>query len=242
MIRTAWLWMMAAAMAAAQDKPPDPLAALEQAAERRTSEWATLAQGLDSRIVRLLPCDPRVRSAIEEVGRASVLRLVALQQYFQAAMARTKEQTEVVTRLRATQETMVKAAAADRTGVEQEGAGIEGQLVSLGESVSKRVALAEAQQALDGIREMTRQRAAQTERRQDQAAALGTTLAAMAVAYQGRQAALESEMSALSAEGILWNGYYAERLARADTECSITNPDTQARPRPRSPQRKKGKQ
>jgi hypothetical protein len=243
MIRTVWLWIMtAAAMAAAQDKPPDPLAALEQAAERRTSEWDTLAKGLELRISRLLPCDPRVRSAIEEVGRASDLRLVALQQYFQAAVARAKDQTEAVKRLLASQEALGKDADADRTDAEQEGAGIEGQLVNLAESVRRRVALAEAQQALEGLREMTRQRGAQNERRQDQAAALGTMLAAMVAAYQSRQAALEGEMSAMSAEGTRWSAYYAARLARADTECSITNPDAQARPRPRPPQQKKGKQ
>ena len=40
--------------------------------------------------------------------------------------------------------------------------------------------------------------------------------------FDARDAALRDESVAFEAERARWNGYYAARLARAQTECSIT--------------------
>src|ERR1700685_1017693 len=63
----------------------DLLAARETLAQKRAAEWETLAKGLEARIVRMLPCDPRVKGAIEEVSRASQARLASLSDYLNAA-------------------------------------------------------------------------------------------------------------------------------------------------------------
>src|SRR5207249_2094106 len=125
---------LAAAVAAAQDKPPDSLPALEQAAEKRTTEWDTLAGGLAARIAGLLPCDPRVQSAIEEVSRASDARVAALQQYFQAVAAKAKEQTEAAKRLLIGQESIATEGNSERAETELARAGIEVQITALIES------------------------------------------------------------------------------------------------------------
>ena len=53
-----------------------------------------LAANLEQRVARLLPCDPRVRSAIEEVARASEARFTALEANWQEIAQRSQEQTE----------------------------------------------------------------------------------------------------------------------------------------------------
>jgi len=241
MIRTAWLWMLAAAIAAAQDKPAGPPGALEQTAANRTGEWDTLASGLELRIARLLPCDPRVQSAIEEVSRASDARLAAVSQYFQTSVAQARDQVEAARRMLANHEAMAREWATERAEAEQERAGIEGQTGELAESVKRRASLGDAKKGLDLIAEMTRQRAEQAGQRVDQAAALGGMLRDLVASYQSRQAWLEQEMSALATEGMRWSAYYPARLARARMECALTNPGADRGTPPR-PQQKKRKQ
>jgi hypothetical protein len=229
--------MLPAAVAPAQEKPSDPITPLEQAAETRTSEWDILATGLEARIIRLLPCDPRVQSAIEEVSRASDARMSALEQYFRAVVAKAKDQTEAAKVLLTGQEAMSKEWSGERADAGEERTGIDAQIGGLAASVKQRSALADAQKALDGIVALMGQRAAGTERRVDQAAALSAMLGGLAAAYQRRQAALETEMAAVTAERERWSVYYAARLARAQTECTITKPGATRAPLP--PQQKK---
>jgi len=72
--------LFVSSIALAQQQP-DSLTALQQAAEQRTSEWDGLARTLEGKIARMLPCDARVRTTIEEVNRASDARLAALGKY-----------------------------------------------------------------------------------------------------------------------------------------------------------------
>ena len=43
-------------------------------------------------------------------------------------------------------------------------------------------------------------------------------------AYEIRETALNGAIKAFDAERLRWNSYYAARLARAQLECSVTNP------------------
>jgi hypothetical protein len=230
MARIVRLWILAAVVVAGQDKPAEPLAALEQTAEEKTKEWDTLATGLEPRIARFLPCDPRVQSAIEEVTRASDARVTAVGKYFEAAIAKAKNQAEDARGILAGQYAFQKEWDAERAEAEQRGAAIERQTSELGEGAKRLASLGDAQKALDGIAETTRQRLAQAGRRLDRAAALGEMLRDLAAAYQARQVGLENEASALAAEGERWGAYYSARLARAQTECAITKPQEKKQP------------
>jgi hypothetical protein len=230
MARIVRLWILAAAVVVGQDKPADPLAALEQTAEEKTKEWETLAAGLEARLSRFLPCDPRVQSAIEEVSRASDARVTAVGQYFEGAIAKAKNQAEGAKGMLAVQGAFEKEWDAERAEAEQRAAAIEKQTSELGQSAKRLASLGDAQKALDGIAETTRQRLAQAGRRLDQAAALGGILRDLVAAYQARQNGLESEASALAAEGERWGAYYSARLARAQTECAITKPQEKKQP------------
>src|ERR1700687_2232983 len=80
----------------APDAPVNSPAALQENAAKRTTEWSTLATGLERRLARLLPCDPRVRTSIEEVSRASDARTVALTSYWTTASIQSKAQIEAI--------------------------------------------------------------------------------------------------------------------------------------------------
>src|ERR1700674_201831 len=116
--------MLAAVAVAAQDKAPDKptglFTSLQQNAEKRTSEWDTLANSLEGRIGRLLLCDQRVRVAIDEVSRASEGRIVALTEYWLAVSAASKTQTEAVRRLLAQEDASAAERKTDQADAEQE--------------------------------------------------------------------------------------------------------------------------
>jgi len=238
MARIVRLWILAAAVVVGQDRPSDPLAGLEQRAEEKTKEWDSLAAGLEARLARFLPCDPRVQSAIEEVSRASDARVTAMGIYFEGAIAKAKNQAEGARGILASQGALEKEWETERAEAEQRVAAIEKQASELGQSAKRLASLGDAQKTLDGIAETARQRLAQAGRQLDQAAALGGLLRDLAAAYQARQIGLENEASALAAEGERWGAYYPARLARAQTECAITNQGAN-RNAPPKPQEKK---
>src|SRR6202521_6291331 len=120
MVWIAFLWMLAAVAAAAQDKPVGLFPSLQQNVEKRTTEWDTLANNLEVRIGRMLPCDPRVRGAVEEVSRASEARIVALTEYWLAASAPSQTQTEAVRRLLAQEDASAAERKTDQADAEQE--------------------------------------------------------------------------------------------------------------------------
>src|SRR5260221_14284400 len=79
-----------------------PSAAPETNLDKLTNDWYTLANSLEPRITRMLPCDPRVRTAIDEVSRASSARTFALNTYWQSQSAQSKAQIEVLRKLQST--------------------------------------------------------------------------------------------------------------------------------------------
>jgi len=79
-----------------QGAPAGPAASARETAAKRAAEWEALAKGLDAKIARLLPCDPRAKSAIEEVSHASEARLAALGEVLKIALAQANADTERV--------------------------------------------------------------------------------------------------------------------------------------------------
>lgn len=208
---------------AAPEKPADPLAPLLAAAEQKAAEWETLASGLEARIGRMLPCDPRVRAAIEEASRASEARLLAMSQYLKAAVALAKADTEAARAAAASQDDGNKDLETERAEAEQGRIAIEGQIADLGDSVRRLAALEGAQKKLTEIAAMIRERAERTQQLADNKNTLAVPLKNLLAGYQARQAALEDEQAALTVETSRWSEYYTARLARAQMECSIIN-------------------
>ncbi len=217
------LLLIAIPALAQQQQPADPLAAREALAQKRATPWETLAKGLESKIARMLPCDPRVKAAIEEVSRASQARLASLSDYLQAAGAQAKADAE-----RARKSSVDAAAAAKEAGVElteaeQQRAAIDGELADLKDSARRRPSLDDAATKLAGIQALTVARIARLQQEAARRTALVDSLTVLESAYQARQTAIDAERAALVEETANWVNYYATRQTRAETECSVTN-------------------
>jgi chromosome segregation ATPase len=236
MIRKVCLAALSAAVLMAQDKPADPLTAARGAAEKAAADWDSLAKGLDSKITRLLPCDPRVQNAIEDVSRASQARLTALREYLEAAIAKTKDDAEALKRFTAYRESLSREINTERSEAEQMKIGIDGQLTQLGQNAGRRTALDASQKVLANLAEIAKQQVTLAQEQSSLGDVLGASLAELDAGYQARQKALETELALLTTETVRWAEYYATRLARSQTECAITNTAPQT---PRSTRGKK---
>ena len=201
--------------------PASPLAALQASAEKQNADWETLAQGMEAKIGRMLPCDPRVRSTIGEASRASEARLAAMSQYLKAEIAMAKGDTEAAKAAVAAQADGNKDLDTERAEAEQERIAVEAELSELEDSEHRLAALDPAQKKLADIAAMIRERAARTQQLAGEHNTLTVPLGDLLVAYQTWQAALEDEQVALAVEQSRWSEYYAARLDRAQTECSI---------------------
>jgi len=235
MIRSASLFVFLAIARAAcgQEKPPDPLDALRQTADKAAADWEALAKGLELKISTLLPCDPKSRAAVEDVSHASDARLSALSAYLKAAAANAASDTDAAKRVLAAQAALSGGWNTERTEAEQQLAAIEAQVADLKESMRKRGSLAGAEQVLVEIASMVKDRAAKADQQAAHKGDLDRLLGDMVAAYADRQGTLEKESSLLDAERAKWSSYYTARLARAVTECAIINPG--AAPRKKRP-------
>jgi hypothetical protein len=226
----------AATLAPAQDRPASTPSEAAQVAEKRANEWSILASNLEQRVARLLPCDARVRTAIEEVSRASEARFVAATAYWQEVATHSNDQAETARKLIADNDARVADWKADRTDSEQE----QTRLGYLRESARQQTALATAARVLNGISQSAAAAAKQAATREDASVKLNANLNELITATQSRQTAIENEMKALATENSRWSAYYAARITRAQMECSITGPPGAADPAPRAPT-KRGK-
>jgi hypothetical protein len=246
-VRISFLCVFAAVAVVAQDKPAQDKPAglfptLQQNVDKRTGEWESLANGLEGRIGRLLPCDPRVRSAIDEVSRALEARIVALTEYWLAVSAASKTQAEAVRRLLAQEDASAADRKTDHSDAEQERVAVNAQLTDLGESAKRLPSLAAAQKALEGLAQSSTRMATLATERGQSAESLSQELRDLLTATEARQTTIENAMKALAAEGQQWSAYYSSRQARAQTECTITNPGgatVPATPRAPAPGKKK---
>jgi hypothetical protein len=226
--RLPWLALAACLAAAgtlrAQDAGPNSLAALQDAAAKRTAEWTTLTAGLELRLARLLPCDPRVRAGVDEVAKASDTRIVALTSYWNMVSIQSKTQVEVIRGLLAREEARGQDWMKDRTEAQQELAATGAQAAALKANLQQLPALSNPQKSLESIAETDRLLAAQAQERETNGALLLDDLRGLLRAAQARQSAIEEQLKSVSAEGQRWSAYYAARQARAQIECVIVNP------------------
>lgn len=193
-----------------------------QIAEKRAAEWEALAKTLDSRIARMLPCDPRAKDAITEVSRASEARMAALSELVKMAITQTKSDIDRVRLALTAEDESLRDAETEHLDMDQERVAVEAQLSDLAESASTQTGLDDARKKLAGISASVTRRtniaADQIERR----ATLDIALRDMQAALQIRQTTLANEQAALNAEASRWNDYYNARLARAQMECTVT--------------------
>lgn len=217
-----WLAVTAAAWGQA---PVNVLATFEQNAAKRNSEWTTLSTNLEQRLARFLPCDSRIRSAIEETSRASEARITALTSYWMAVSGKSKSQIDAIRRLRAQEEARKGEWAADRAEAQQEQAAVAQQSGLLAVGVSRVPALAGAQTALAAAAQAMRKLQQEFEERQLTGDQLTAELGELLAASQARQSAIEAQLKLIGTEGTRWSAYYTARLERAQTECAITDAD-----------------
>jgi hypothetical protein len=231
---------MAVAGTAWAQQPASALTGFEQNAVKRNSEWLTLATNLEQRLGRLLPCDARIRGAIEETGRASEARVTALTTYWMALSGKSKSQLDAIRRLMTQEEARKGEWIVDHTEAGQERTAVAEQSNLLAEGVARVPALAGAQSALTATTQAMLPIETQTTDRQSTGEVLATELNDLLAASQARQVAIEAQLKFISAEGVRWSAYYAARLSRAQTECAATGQDAGTDDPPRKPAAKKG--
>lgn len=218
------IFLLAVAPCAIGQNAANSLASLREKAEKTSATWEALAKGLETKIARLLPCDPNSRAAVEEVSRASDARLIAQSAYLKAAAAQAKVDTDAAKRVLAAQAALAGGWNTERAEADQERAAIEALVADLKESMRKRGALVEAERVLIELAKMVNERGAKSDEQASGGGAITGMIGDLVIAFQDRQTAFESEVALLDAESVKWTSYYTARLARATTECSITNP------------------
>jgi hypothetical protein len=181
----------------------------------------------------MLPCDARAKGAIEEVSRASEARMASLGEVLKIALAQAADDTERVRLALAAEDASLRELEVERADSEQERVAVDGQLADLTASAKRREGLEDAGKKLGEIAAITTSRVKDAEEQLQLRATLDISLRDLLAAGHSRQTAIQNEQAALAAEASRWTDYYTARLARAQTECSITVS-------PASRQRKKG--
>jgi len=185
----------------AQDTGAKSLSALQDAAAKRTAEWNTLTIGLELRLARLLPCDPRVRTAVDEVGRAADTRTVALTSYWNMVSIQSKAQVEAIRGLLTLEQQRAEDWANDKTETEQEVAVTSAQAAALKTSLQQVPALANPQKSLESLAETNQMLAGQARERETNGGLLVDELRDLLKASQARQSAIDEQLKSVSAEG-----------------------------------------
>ena len=214
----------AAGALCAQDAGANSLPALQDAAAKRTAEWSTLTTGLEVRLARMLPCDPRVRASVDEVARAADTRTVALTSYWNRASIQAKAQMDAIRGLLTLEEQRAEDWAKDKTESAQEVVATNAQAAALKTSLQQVPALANPQKSLESLAERNQVLAGQAGERETNGDLLVDELRNLLKAGQARQSAIDGQLKSVSAEGQRWSAYYAARQARAQIECVIINP------------------
>ena len=207
----------------AQSPAPNSLPALQQIVSQRTADWNRRATTLEQRVARLLPCDPQARAAIEETGRSSDARSVALTNYWTMAALQSKTQVEAIRGLLAKELEQAGDWTADANQAREDVAFAASQATSLASSVQQLPALATPQEDLEAIADQYRLLEKQSQERAAGAARLLDDLRELLNTSQARQAAIDQRLKTVAAEGQRWSAYYAARQARAQIECSLVN-------------------
>lgn len=194
-----------------------------QAADQRNAEWNALTASLEQRVARMLPCDARVLSAIDEVARASDVRFAAMTAYWQAVENRSKEQAARAGATAAEIQPRVAASKNELADSEQMQTQFEGRAAELREAMNKLPTLGRAAEDLDVIEEQSETVEGRSRERLNALAALSERWSDVIRASERRDAALENVVKALASERDRWKTFYAARAARARTECTLTS-------------------
>jgi len=198
------------------------LSDLEATASKAQEQWFSLASTLDTRLSRMLPCNPAVTTAIEEVQRASTARLAALVDYTKAVAAQASRDVAEARQLQRSQSDALANLKAELADTEQERQGIESQVNALAESVRRRVSLTVAIDELKALEASVRERAALAVTNVAATDGVQPRFDALAQVLVQRETALAKQVAALENERVKWNGYYSARLGRAMVECTET--------------------
>ncbi len=222
MYRVVSLCLLSAAIAAAQnDSAPPSLAALEQNAKDRTAEWNKLSQSLESSLIRLLPCDPKVAAAISEVNKASAARIASVAAYLGAANRQALLQTSGAKQVIASVQSLATDLAAEKSSDARERSALDQQGANLSQSAQRRPVLSPSADALKDVAASQQQRSDAVDAAGNHAEEAGTALRDLVVQLQNRESAWKDIQAAFQTEGTRWDAYYAARQARAQTECVI---------------------
>jgi len=201
---------------------PVALATLEQSLKTTETAWVNLARDLDNQLARLLPCDAAAAGLIQGVSAASQARLAASTAYFKASADRAAADIVVARNIRDGEQGRVASIPAERTDTEQERAAIESQLRNIADSVRAKPGLASAEFQLKQLETMTRERATLTGKQVADGPGIVEMLNKLIAALAAREAALRQTATAVTSETERWDKYYAARLGRTRTECTVT--------------------
>jgi len=181
-----------------------------------------LADALEAQLIKLLPCDPKAAAAIMQVSKASDARLAAIAAYLDDANQRAAAQLEAAKKLLASATAAEAELTAEKEDLAAERAGINGQIVNLNESAKDKVAFAPAQDQLKQVSLQEQKRSDAIDSASSHQAPSVAALRDLVEQLEKRQTAQGDVQKAFEKEQAAWSAYYVARLARAQTECSIT--------------------
>ena len=233
MYRVMFLPIFAVAMLSAQDAPSSgSLPALRQSAEQKTQAWDTLAKALETKIRGMLPCDPKIAAAVEEVSHASDARLTAFDQYFRGVLAETSARAAQAAQLLDAQ---TKAGngflETERAEGAEERASTENQITQLAANVGRKPELSDSASALRAVAALTDRRNLVMVQQAGRADALFESLRILASQAKAAETTMKALSAAHASEAERWRAYYAARVARVQAECTAINPTAVPRPR-----------
>lgn len=211
---------------------PAQIPALRQSAEQKTQAWETLAKSLETRIRGLLPCDPKIAMAVEEVSRASDARLTAFSDYFRAVLTETSVRATEAARLLDYQaHTGNQFLETEHAEGVEERAGIDSQISQLVANPGRKAEIGEPEAALREVATLTDQRNLVMVQQSVRSDALNESLRALVSQLQAAESAIKALSAAHATEADRWRVYYVARLARVQAECVAINPTPAPRPR-----------
>jgi uncharacterized protein YciW len=207
---------------------------LRQTAEEKTRGWDTLAKALENKIRGLLPCDPKIATAVAEVNRASDARLVAFNEYFRAVLAETSSRAAEASRLLDSQtKTGLQFLETEHAEGVEERAGIEYQISQLIANPERKSEIGDAETALRAVAGLTDRRNLIMVQQSVRGDALNQSLRTLVSQSLAAEAAVKALAAAHATEAERWRAYYVARLARVDAECTAISP-TPITSRPRA--------
>jgi hypothetical protein len=214
--------MTVAQNAAAQsNSAPPSLAQLEQAVKDRTAEWNKLSQSLESSLIRLLPCDPKVAAAISDVNKASSARIASIAAYLDSANRQALLQTGGARQVLASVQSLGADLAVEKASVAGEHTALDQQAANLTQSAQRRPVLSPSGDALKEVAASQQQRSDAVDSARNHSEEAVAALRDLVAQLQMREAAGKDIVAAFQAEGARWDAYYAARQARAQTECAV---------------------